>query len=156
MSQRHVPHQNYQHDTRCNLMLRHVACDTPVPPNGTVNELTIKMTSQGRPVIGLFTELSQQHVASACHTRGWNVHATFCCRDLSPEFKRISIHATRHCTTCRSVKLHKNIHVTLGDLSQGRVTATSRGDRSPRVTVPLEWGRPFYSLTTYSTLGEHP
>ena len=89
------PRQNHQHDTQCNLMLRHVAYNTPL--DGTGNELTIKMASQGRPAIGLFTELSQRHVARACHTRGRNVHATFCCRAMFPEFKLISIHATHHC-----------------------------------------------------------
>ena len=37
------------------------------------NELPIKMASLARPVIGLFTELSQRHVARACHTRRPNV-----------------------------------------------------------------------------------
>ena len=57
--------------------------------------------------IGLFTE----HAARACHTRGPNVRAKFCRRDVSHEFKLIWIHARSRC-----VKLHKNIHVTRGDM----------------------------------------
>ena len=45
--------QNCLHDTRCNLMLRDVACNTPL--NGTGNESPIEMALQGRPAIGLFT-----------------------------------------------------------------------------------------------------
>ena len=47
-------------------------------------------------------ELSQRHVAFAWHTRGRNVCATFCCRDVSHELKLIWIHATS-----RGVELHK-------------------------------------------------
>ena len=48
------------------LMLQHVDVH---------NELPTKMVSQGRPVIGLFMELS---VTWTCHKRGLNVCATFC------------------------------------------------------------------------------
>ena len=43
------PLQNHLHDTKCDLTLRHVACDTPVLLNGTGNKLMIKMASQRRP-----------------------------------------------------------------------------------------------------------
>ena len=60
------------------------------------NELPIKMALLGRPVIGLFTELSQRHVARVCHTRRPNMRATFCRRGVS------QVHATS-----RGVELHK-------------------------------------------------
>ena len=87
---------------------------------------------QGRPAIGLFTDLSQRHVASACHTRGRNMRAIVCHRDMSHEFKLIWIYAK---SRCRIASKH-TVHVTLGDLSLGCVAATSRGDRSLHVTGP--------------------
>ena len=119
--------------------VQHVACDTPVPPNGTGNELTIKVASQGRPAIGLFTELSQRHVASACHTRGRNC----ACDILSP--RRVPWIQTdlnscdrslQHVAASNCIKTY--ISVTRGDLWRGRVAAISRGDRSPRVLVLLK------------------
>ena len=102
--------------------LQHIACNTPVLSNGTDNELTIKMASQGRPMIGLFTELSQRHVASACRTRGRNESATFCCRNV-PWIQTFEFMWHIAATRC-DVELHKNIHVTRGNLSRGHVAAT--------------------------------
>ena len=79
--------------------------------NMCCNELPIKMASQGRPTIGLFTGLSQQHATWACHMRGPNVCATFCCCNVAYKFKLTWIHATSH-----SVELHENIHVTWHNL----------------------------------------
>ena len=59
--------------------------------------LPIKMASRGRPIIDLFTDLSQQHVACACHTRGPGACATSCCCDMSREFNLIWLHATCCC-----------------------------------------------------------
>ena len=73
------------------------------------------------PAIGLFTDLSQRHVTSACHTRGWNVRATFCRHNVLHEFKLIWIHATS-----RGIELHKNIHVTWGNLSWRQVASCDR------------------------------
>ena len=99
------PRQNHIHVTRGDLSSRHV-----------LSPFSQGLRSQGRPAIGLFTELSQRHVASACHTRGRNVRATFCCHDVSHEFKLIWIRATSRC-----VELHKN-----RDMSRRQVTSCDR------------------------------
>ena len=124
------PLQNHLHDTKCDLTLRHVACDTPVLLNGTGNKLMIKMASQGRPVIGLFTELPQGHVASAV-TRGDGMcmghFVTATCPMNSNWFEFM-----RHmAATCHKVKLHKNIRHT-----RRLVAGMCRSDRSPHVTGP--------------------
>ena len=85
------------------------------------NEFLFKMVSQGRPTIGLFTELSQRHVTWACHTRGWNVCVIFCRHYMLHKFKLIWIHVISRC-----VELHKNIHVTWDDLSKGCVISCDR------------------------------
>ena len=61
------------------------------------NRLPIKMASRGRPIIDLFTDLSQQHVTCACHMRGPGACATSCCCDMSHEFKLIGLHVTCCC-----------------------------------------------------------
>ena len=66
-------------------------------------------------MISLFKELLQRHVARACHTRKLNVCVAFCHRNVLHEFK-----------SNRCINLHKNIHVTQGDLSQGRVALCDR------------------------------
>ena len=106
--------QNCLHDTRYDLMLRDVACNTP--PNGTGNKSPIEMALQGRPAIGLFTVVTQRHVAQACHTRGPNVQATFCLRDMLHEFKQVAASNCiktfmPHTATC------------CGDVSRQHVTA---------------------------------
>ena len=57
---------NHLDDAWCDLTLWHVACNTPVLPNGTGNELPIKMALQGRPTICLLqschSDLSDGHV----------------------------------------------------------------------------------------------
>ena len=111
------PLQNHLHDTKCDLTLRHVACDTPVLLNGTGNKLMIKMASQGRPVIGLFTELSQRGDGMCM---GHFVTATCPMNSNWFEFMR------HMAATCHSVKLHKNILVTQGDLSRGCAAETGR------------------------------
>lgn len=77
------------------------------------NELQIKIASWGRPTIGLFSELSQRHVAGACHMRGPNV-----CNILS----------LRHVTaTSCGIELHKNMYmyVTGCNLPRGHIAATT-------------------------------
>ena len=54
---------------------------------------------------------------------GQNVHVTFVATTCPINSNRFEF--MRHATaTCRSVKLHKNIHVTQGDLMRGCVTAS--------------------------------
>ena len=89
--------------------LQHIACNTPVLPKGTDNELTIKMTLQGRPTIGLFTELSQRHVASACHTMGRNERGIFLLQ--RPMNSNIWIHVT-HVAASNCIKTYMSHEVT--------------------------------------------
>ena len=110
-------------------MLRHVDCDTPVPLNGTGKELTSKMAWQGRPTIGLFTELSQVHVTQGDGMCVWHFVAAMCPMNLN------SFEFMWHvAATCHGIKLYGNIHVTRGDLSQGRVAPISHVNRLPCVT----------------------
>ena len=85
-------------------MSHEATCRCDKSPQHVPNAFSQGLQSQGRPVIGLFTELSQRHVASACHMRGWNVRVTFCCRDVSHEFKLICIKTyMSHKVTCHKV-----------------------------------------------------
>ena len=120
--------QNHLHDTRCDLTVQHVACDTPVPPNGTGNELTIKVASQGRPAIGLF-----RVVAATCRKCMPHEGTELCVRHFVAatcpmnsnwfEFMR------QVAATCRGVKLHQNIHQCH---TRRLVAGTCRSDKSRR------------------------
>ena len=81
------------------------------------------MALQGRPVLGLFTELLHMHVTCASHTRGPNVCVTFCCCDVSHEFKLIFFRAKS-----RGIGLNKTIYMSHKAMCQG--------DKSPNVTGP--------------------
>ena len=125
--------QNHIHVTQGDLMLQQVAATVPNNPFSQGLQL------QGRPATGLFTDLSQRHVTSACdcRTRGRNMCATFCCCDMSHEFSNwfefLWQVTASNCikTTCHTRRL---------------VAGMCRGDRSPRVPGPLVSFRITYCL----------
>ena len=145
------PRQNHIHVTWGDLLLRHVP-----------NPFSQGLWSQGRPAIGLFTDLSQRHVASAIHMgdrmcvryfvaatcrMNWNwfeftqqVTTSNCIRTY------MSHEATCHrdvsqwqgAATRRGDKVRwQGAATRCGDKAQQQGAATRRGDRSPCVTGPL-------------------
>ena len=111
--------QNHIHVTRGDLMLQQVAA--------TVHPFSQGLLLQGRPATGLFTDLSQRHVPSACdcRTRGRNMRATFCCRDMSHEFSNW-FEFMQQVTASNCIKTTCHMRTCCGDVSRRQVASCNR------------------------------
>ena len=118
------PQQNHIQDTRCDLTLWHV----PETKSHTWHKMWLDAAAWPWDKIYIHDtrcDLTLRHVAVALVTnqegvasKAPNMCATFCHWNMSHEFKLIWIPATSH-----GSDFHRNIHVTLGDLSWRHVTS---------------------------------